>query len=569
MRGIFNSIKEINFDYMFKNGTIMLTTLTIIYNLIGPHYIMVAFPLTLIVTIIKRQNLKIGLYSKTLKITIICIVIVIVSFIGGLNIYTGIVINLIGIFTLMFTIISPYNINFYKPYIMLYVFVQYIIHGYTELILAICTVIIGSLCVILLSSVFNYRKGSIALGSGFNSILDTFIEIINCKLNKKDINKHYLKLNNLMYSLSYNVYISRHKKYLGTALSDQTYSLHILFKELEYLILDNNMKSYDDVKEILIYKNIIIDMSRYVDGKISFRDLEVSIKRYKKSTNRLLKGMKIFTYISKAINNIMIIPKKDLHRINKEVSRGEYDRFKSILKMDYKARAIRYRFSLRMAITLTISLFLAEYLEFYKIIWGVITILSILQPYYEETLERTKERVKGNVMGIIVTGIVLNISHSKVVAFSILVISLYMIFAYKNYYRLSIFTAIASMSISSIVESVNVLIVYRLGYVFIGVIVVIVVNKYLFPYKLSMGISDLTRKILYYNRILIIQSIENANNADNYNYIRDLITQITLYNQKLFIRNQNIEDINISCFINLNERWITGIGYYAYEKKWG
>ncbi|MEG2538805.1 MAG: FUSC family protein, partial [Clostridium sp.] len=247
--------------------------------------------------------------------------------------------------------------------------------------------------------------------------------------------------------------------------------------------------------------------------------------------------------------------------------RSEYDSFFSLLKHDYKYKTIRYRFSMRMAIALTISLFFAEILDFYKIIWGVITIFSILQPYYEETKSRTIERLKANVIAIIIVGIILNVTSSDKVAFLILVFSLYMIFAYKSYYRLSIFTSIASMSISSIVESVNVLIIYRIGYIFIGIALVMFFNKYVYPYKIVNGASDLMKKILRFNRIIIKESIENAKGKNNSSIVSDLVLQISLYNQKLYIRNQEMKDEYTRMFILTNDRFVSKIGYNSLQNK--
>lgn len=562
MNNLINALKEINFKYMMKSGTITLFTLTLIYNAVGPHYIMIAFPLTLIVTIINRHNFKVKLYSKTFRVTIICMSIVLISFIGGINIYLGIVINMVALFTLMFVTISPYNINFYKPYLMLYVFVQYIIKGPLECILAICTVVIASTTVILLSFLFNIN-GSKPINRGYKEIFMTLSEVLQCKIEKKDTLIVENKLKGLLYDLSYSVYISRHNKYLGTVLSNNIYSTFILLKEFSYKIQDMNIATYIDLKRVLLYKNKVNLVIKYLENDISINEFKESLCHNEIAEDEDDLLLNICEYIIHMGN----IPKHQLNKINKEVERGEYDRFFSMLKLDFKSKAIRYKFSMRMSIAISLSLFLAEFLDFYKIIWGVITILSILQPYYEETLSRTKERVRGNVIGIVASGIILNITSSKIIAILILVLSLYMIFAYKNYYRLSIFTSIASMSISSVVENVNVLIIYRLGYVFVGVLLVMLFNRFVFPYKVSSGVLDLTNKILLFNKMLIIESIKNASEGRNYNKICDLVTQINLYNQKLYIRNQNLMDKNISSFININERFISKIGYYAYKKE--
>ncbi|MEG0129022.1 FUSC family protein [Clostridium sp.] len=564
MNWLVKAIKDINYEYMLKNGSIMLLTLVLVYNLVGPHYIMVTFPLTLLVNIIAKQNFKIKVYSKVVVITLVSVLIVIVSFIGGLNIYIGIGINLIALFTLMFCSISPYNINFYKPYLMLYVFTQYTISGVNELWGAVFAVVLASVVVVGLSFILNYKVKDKLYGLGFKDIFEILNTIIINKINKKGTEELETMLQESFYNLSYSIYIARHKKYLGTVLSDKKYKIYILLKEFSYFLIDYNITTYEDIRKLYIYRKAILEIINYLEGDIS---QEYIVESIKVSLNK--EGIKDIGLISiiKCIIEIQNIPKKDINKINTDIKRSEYDSFFSLLKHDYKYKTIRYRFSMRMAIALTISLFFAEILDFYKIIWGVITIFSILQPYYEETKSRTIERLKANVIAIIIVGIILNVTSSDKVAFLILVFSLYMIFAYKSYYRLSIFTSIASMSISSIVESVNVLIIYRIGYIFIGIALVMFFNKYVYPYKIVNGASDLMKKILRFNRIIIKESIENAKGKNNSSIVSDLVVQISLYNQKLYIRNQGMKDEYTKIFILTNDRFVSKIGYNSLQNK--
>ncbi|HBA03353.1 MAG TPA: hypothetical protein DCW51_04980, partial [Clostridium sp.] len=89
------------------------------------------------------------------------------------------------------------------------------------------------------------------------------------------------------------------------------------------------------------------------------------------------------------------------------------------------------------------------FLGFYKIIWAAITIMSIMQPYYEDTIKKAKDRVIGNILGILFTGVLINVADSQIITLGILVISLYLIYAFKEYYKISLFAAMASICIAS------------------------------------------------------------------------------------------------------------------------
>ena len=185
-----------------------------------------------------------------------------------------------------------------------------------------------------------------------------------------------------------------------------------------------------------------------------------------------------------------------------------------------------------MAITLTFSIFMGELLGFYKVIWAIITIMSIMQPYYEDTILKSRERIKGNIIAILLTGAVIHLFDSKIITILILIISLYLLYGFKEYYKISLFAAIASICVSSLSVNINKLIFYRILYVIIGVGIVLLDNKFIFPYKLRDGIEQLINKILQYDEYLIEHSRAYLNKTKEANSIRDLIIHITLLTQK-------------------------------------
>ena len=247
------------------------------------------------------------------------------------------------------------------------------------------------------------------------------------------------------------------------------------------------------------------------------------------------------------------------------------DKPKVVFKEYFVPSSIRFKFAMRMAITLTFSIFIAELLGYYKIIWAIITIMSIMQPYYEDTISKTRERIKGNIIAILFTGIVIHLFHTQWITILILVISLYLLYGFKEYYKISLFAAMASICISSLSVSLNKLLIYRIFYVIIGVIVVLLANKFIFPYRLKDGIMQLVNKILRYDEYLIDTSREYLNKSKGDNYIRDLIIHTTLLTQKLYLRNLQYSDNSISEFIDKNNEFVVKIGYkvlMVYKKKY-
>ncbi|NFU52109.1 FUSC family protein [Clostridium botulinum] len=553
---------HINVYSMLKHGTVAVITMFGVGLLFGIKNIMLAFPIALTSTVLSRQNLQVKTTSKILKLIFVDLVIVLVAFISSQNSYLGIIINFISIFLIMYNIISPYDMAFYKPFIMLYIFTQYARVSLEELPLRILAVIFGVL-VIECSNIITKDIEKSKLGNSITSSLLLIKNQLNNIIDGKFEEDIVKKCSKIMRELVYKVYITRHKKYLTTNLGRIQFNIYInmeyfnLYLRNVYSEYNNNDIKKDEVEDII---NVIDDILYYSNDSITVEELENKINLFKDMYNNKSRTL---TEICNIMNSLKISIKelKELgnKEINKIYSEWEKENIESFKESFHKG--MRFNFAMRMAITLTIVLFIGEILGYYKIIWAIITIMSVIQPYYEYTLNKTKERIIGNVMGILFTGIFINLVNIKLVTISILIVSLYLLYGFKEYYKISLFASIASICIASLTENINVLLIYRVIYVIIGVAIVIIVNKKIFPYKLKEGIDELIIKIDKLNTMLINYSIAILNGTENPNKVRNIIIHSTLLCEKLEIRNTNFNDNNINRIANLNNEFVIQVGY--------
>ncbi|KFX58700.1 FUSC family protein [Clostridium botulinum] len=553
---------HINVYSMLKHGTVAVITMFGVGLLFGIKNIMLAFPIALTSTVLSRQNLQVKTTSKILKLIFVDLVIVLVAFISSQNSYLGIIINFISIFLIMYNIISPYDMAFYKPFIMLYIFTQYARVSLEELPLRILAVIFGVL-VIECSNIITKVNEKSKLGNSITSSLLLIKNQLNNIIDGKFEEDIVKKCSKIMRELVYKVYITRHKKYLTTNLGRIQFNIYInmeyfnLYLRNVYSEYNNNDIKKNEVEDII---NVIDDILYYSNYSITVEELENKINLFKDMYNNKSRTL---TEICNIMNSLKISIKelKELgnKEINKIYSEWEKENIESFKESFHKG--MRFNFAMRMAITLTIVLFIGEILGYYKIIWAIITIMSVIQPYYEYTLNKTKERIIGNVMGILFTGIFINLVNIKLVTISILIVSLYLLYGFKEYYKISLFASIASICIASLTENINVLLIYRVIYVIIGVAIVIIVNKKIFPYKLKEGIDELIIKIDKLNTMLISYSIAILNGTENPNKVRNIIIHSTLLCEKLEIRNTNFNDNNINRIANLNNEFVIQVGY--------
>ncbi|NFA43777.1 FUSC family protein [Clostridium botulinum] len=553
---------HINVYSMLKHGTVAVITMFGVGLLFGIKNIMLAFPIALTSTVLSRQNLQVKTTSKILKLIVVDLAIILAAFISSQNSYLGIIINFISIFLIMYNIISPYDMAFYKPFIMLYIFTQYASVSLEELPLRILAVIFGVL-VIECSNIITKVNEKSKLGNSITSSLLLIKTQLNNIIDGKFEEDIVKKCSKIMRELVYKVYITRHKKYLTTNLGRIQFNIYINMEYLNlylrniYFEYNNNDIQKNEVEDTI---NVIDDILDYSNYSITVEELENKINLFKDMYNNKSRTL---TEICNIMNSLKISIKelKELgnKEINKIYSEWEKENIESFKESFHKG--MRFNFAMRMAITLTIVLFIGEILGYYKIIWAIITIMSVIQPYYEYTLNKTKERIIGNVIGILFTGIFINLVNIKWITILILIASLYLLYGFKEYYKISLFASIASICIASLTENINVLLIYRVIYVIIGVAIVIIVNKKIFPYKLKDGIDELIIKIDKLNTMLINYSIAILNGTENPNKVRNIIIHSTLLCEKLEIRNMNFNDNNINRIANLNNEFVIQVGY--------
>ncbi|CUO18367.1 MULTISPECIES: FUSC family protein [Clostridium] len=560
--------KGINTYSMLKNGTIAVLTMFGVGILFGEKNIMLAFPIALTSAVLGRQNFKVKTFNKTIRIILMDLIIVTLAYISRLNIFIGIFINFISIFLIMYTITSPYDPTFYKPFIMLYAFTQYAWVPLNKMPARYLSVIFGVLVIVICNKIVNEINEKSLLGKSIYKALSLISEGLKDILEGNYTKKKELECTNIMRALAYKVYVSRYKDYLTTNLGQIQFKI---FMDIEHLNLFlrkiEEGYSHKDItkREIEELISLLEQIKKFSNGNINVEQVVNETNRY---VNKYIKEAKygyeisvILINLSKNINSLNAVDRREINKVYEKWQRSYLDKTRYTFKEYFRKDSIRFKFAMRMAITLTLSLFIGEILGFYKIIWAIITIMSVIQPYYEDTLKKTKDRVVGNTIAIIFTGVAINLIDNKFVTIAILIASLYLLYAFKEYHKISLFAAIASISVSSLSNNINELLLYRIAYVIVGVLIVIIANKYIFPYKLQDGIRQLEEKVKRYNEMLLKEGKLYLQDEGDIHIVRDIIIHLTLMNQKLYLRNIQYGDENVDIFIDDNTYFAIEVGY--------
>lgn len=574
----------INFSTMIRYGSIATFTMLLTMLFFGEATAMLAFPIALTGIALSLENIHVRLFSKSFKIIILYLSLVTLSFLATRHIYIGIFINFCTIFLIAYFFTFSYNPKIYKPFLMLFIFTSFSHGTRSELFHSLIVTIFGTILVIILTLIFNKDMWhDIVINDFIQSFSNLIKQFKNIENNNFDLSLHE-KISKEMRVVAYKIYTSRFKYYLLSNKRKLKFDLYLHMQKLNLLLYEFILPRTHDIDENIFSislntnsREYFISLSKSIEcifysekNNCDLHMLTLNLENFLKSSAS--KKDCNLNCINKTIQN-MILTLKSLENINKNTEnqaftpwiRSHVDSLKSIILHNKNIKSIRVNFALRISIVLTLLLFLGHLLNPYKAIWLAITVMSVMQIYYEDTISKSKGRILGNLIGIIILTLILSITHIRSIALITLVIALYLVYAFKEYYKLSIFTTIASISAASLSTKLSEIDLYRIILVGAGLIAVTIGNKFLFPTKIEDGVENLISKLILYD-IALLKEIErlkstNKNSSIHENSLADILILIALTTEKISTRNQSLKNKKINIIIERNNSIVIDMAY--------
>ena len=568
-----NKLKfDASYQDIFRKGTIAVLTTLGSGLLFGSQNMMIAFVLILGSNALALQNLRIKTVNKTLRLIAIDLIIVCLAFVASLNKWLSIPINFITLFLIIYLTVSPYNQMSYKTFMMLFVFCQYTSIPLNALPNRFLMVMV-TVTIVMISIYFEQRRMKALLptqvGEGFKLILKQLTKMEEGQFDE-DLSR---ALSQQMNELAYVIYHTSYKRYFTTYVGKVHFHFYLNISYFNFLL----EQMYKQVKrgllsqkEMTSIKQLFTQVESYFNREIS---REALIEKFDSYLNRYPHQMEIEEEIVDVIDafrkNFSELETLDYKEKNKPYGnweRSDLNQIKNKIKAQLTPKSISFNFAIRMSIVLTLTLFLAQIVGFYKFIWAIIPIMSITQPYYEDTKRRKKDRIKSNILASIGIALIINVIHVRWVAIGVLILAFYLIYAYKDYYHMSIFLTIISMSIASVSKGINALVFYRIIYVLLGAgIVELTVG--LRPYKLENGIDELVARTEHLNEILERESILSLEGKESLDRVREAIIHSAVLCQKLYLKNKQYKDEKINDLISINTEFVIRLGHSILRNK--
>lgn len=568
--------KKLKFDAsykdIFRKGTIALLTTLGAGLLFGKENMMIAFVLVLGSNALALQNLRIKTANKTLRLIAFDLLIVCIAYMASLNKWIAIPINLVTLFWIIYLTVSPYNQMSYKTFMMLFVFCQY-----TSIPLSALPsrflMVISAVTIIMMSIYFEQRRIKALLppqiGEGFKLITKQL-----SKMGEGQFDESLsLALSQQMNELAYVIYNTSYKRYFTTYVGKVHFHFYLNISYFNFMLeqmhkqAKRGLLSKEDILSIKqLFKQVESYFNREINRGTLIEKFDMYLNAHQQNGGFHEEVFDVIYAFRKNFGELEGLNYKEKNKPYDEWGRSELSAIKNRIKEQLNPKSMSFNFAMRMSIVLTLTLLLAQIVGFYKFIWAIIPIMSITQPYYEDTKRRKKDRIKSNILASIGMAIIINVIHVQWVAIGVLVLAFYLIYAYKDYYHMSIFLTIISMSIASVSKGINALVVYRIMYVLLGAGIVELTSG-LLPYKLEDGIYDLVGEMERFNEILERESILSLEGKANLNRIREAVIYSAVLCQKLYLKNKQYKNEKVNYLISTNTEFVIRLGHSVLRNK--
>lgn len=213
---------------------------------------------------------------------------------------------------------------------------------------------------------------------------------------------------------------------------------------------------------------------------------------------------------------------KDLNGRDKDLEKLTISHYYPLntLVENFSFSSLEFRHSLRITTTLLIGLIIGKVLPFENVYWILLTIVVIMRPGYGLTKERTLNRFLGTLIGGVLGFAVLALEPSSTIlaALTILFLILGLTFNPSNYKIGTTFITLHVIFIFAILNpSDGNIILYRVLDTFVGAILAILANHFLWPYWESLNTNENIKNSIEANRNYLKQISILYNNKEGIN----------------------------------------------------
>ncbi|MGL5575172.1 MAG: FUSC family protein [Sarcina sp.] len=552
---------------------------------LGADNIILSIVVFLIALFILNKNFTGSPLRVFSKIMLLTLFIGIVPFIANLNMFTGLPINFLAIFSLLYLLVYRLKKSIYFPFLLGYTLLLCVSPSKHYFYLRILALVIVAIVSFLVQIIINRKQSSKNKHGHLIDMLSLIYNLTDDIIYNNKTEEHTNKFNQIVKEWTNEIFEMRNNNFYLNKKEDIELNILTTLEKLKFDIKTLSNQGLNDIDTAFNIKKSVCTLRNFANKEINVVELDNNILDVKTIIKKNNKEDFLLYEIYESINiikNLLIeLRMTSNEKLSFKKSTHDFYEHIKILKGHFNTDSVRFTFAFRTALTISVTYFVIQYFDIHHGSWIIYTIASVSQPYNDTLKKRGIHRVKGTVLGALYFLVLFAIFKGTIERYIILMLTVYMNSFMKTYDKQITYITLLVLGLASLSDPNSAILSFdRIYLVIIGVIITLLSGRIIFPYYISKETKflittyheigeDIVDKLLNitkfkHNRLEIKNQTLLAKSMENKIYINNTVLDNTdlkefLYEERyLLIKAQSIinrvEYSDISLQDNRDER---------------
>ncbi|MBO0603382.1 FUSC family protein [Sporosarcina sp. E16_3] len=487
--------------------------------------------------------------GNTVKFVLLNLFIGVGAFLAGFNTWLAVPINFIVMFVVSYSLLFNLKNPLYFPFSLQYLFILATPVAIDQMPLRLASLVFGALAIMGLQMLANRNKITKSGDKMIQAVCTALVEkseLIKKGENLETINQQITTdisgLRNIIYDKREENYYLTEEGQLKLNVSASLEKINILLDKIlnegaQQEILDNVIHCLQFAADSSTNGEAMEKLEESFNQMLGkYKDEHTHsllVLRVLNNINFLKVSLAELKALSKEHYNVV----KNLERIPKQFQKMRIGEKKS------HTNSIKMSYAVRMAVAISLSGFIVDFFEITEGRWMMFSVLSVIIPLYEQSTKKMRDRIFATVIGAVLVTVLFMIFQGNIARSILLMTSGYLMTYIKVYRYNTILVTFSAIGAAALITgTTEILTVNRIGLVVAGVILALLINKFILPYKLDDAKRNL--KEMYNDTIheMLIEAADQVKGNGNNHAMKNLLLISNLIEDRLKLNNQGTEN---------------------------
>ncbi|PIC58357.1 hypothetical protein CSV80_05500 [Sporosarcina sp. P12(2017)] len=487
-------------------------------------------------------------FSNTMKFIALNVFMGIAAYLTGFNVWLAVPINFITMFVISYSLLFNLKNPLYLTFTLQYLFLLAMPVAADAMPMRLGSLVFGALAIMGVQMIANRNKVQKSGSKKVQLICESLIEKIRLLQTGEPREDITTKIANDINSLRSIIYDKREENYYLTEEGRLKLNISVALEKIDILLDDVTDEELDQklLEEVILTLQLAADSILDKEAMAALEEsFDTMLKKYKAEHNHKLfvlgmlnhigflqLNLKELTSIEKGQANVV----KRLEQIPKKFQKLTISEKKS------HTNSIKISYAIRMAIGISIAGFITDFFDLAEGRWMMFTVMSVIIPLYEQSKKKMRDRIFATIVGSVAVTLSFMVFHSNTARSIILMFSGYLMSYVKTYrYNTILVTFSAIGSVALITGTTHVLTLERVLFVIAGVVLALLINKFIWPYKLEDANRDLWD--MYEDTIheMTVEVDRKVKGGGNEHAIKNLLLIANMIEDRVKLNNQGAQ----------------------------